>query len=339
MKVPSGGKYSGSDSHKCMTFRPRAGKEDQLKRIFYSFSLVIVVCFSSLLLGGCGSPRVSNLTSQLDAATEGSAQKTKVFLQKLNEIHRQIFLDGQKVDDTSPGDTPAPPNSTTLSTDDLAAIAQLLKDAPGVIPSSGQMPYYSIEAVQARTCYASTIETYGTQVNLIVNSKTSSEAQKRLGELRSQLEQLGSQVASTKLPSAQQVGTRLQELSGPVIDLGRIGANALLAYIRDKWTNETVNANEQIYSQMCVALSDDLNLGAERAKTRTTRMITVYKRYFAKKKRENTYTEPDRRSYEAELEKLTKYLQDIDNDNPAQIYLRAKSLHDKLAGLVKSKKR
>ncbi len=310
-----------------------------MKKNACHFLLAIVVCWSTLLLTGCGSPRVSNLTNQLDATTAGSAQKTKAFLQKLNEIHRQLFLDGQKVNDVPPADTPASIGSTALSTDDVVAIAQLLRDAPGIVPSSGHMPYYSVEAVQARTCYASTIETYGTQVNLIVNSKTSAEAQKRLGDLRSQLEQLGAEVMSTKLPSAQQAGAKLRELSGPVIDLGRIGANALLAYVREKWTNETVSANEQIYSQMCIALSDDLQLGAERAKTRTSRLITVYKRYFANKKKDNSFTESDRKTYEAELDKLTKYVQEIDNENPAQLYIRAKSLHDKLAGLVKSGKR
>jgi hypothetical protein len=296
--------------------------------------LLLLICMT-FAVTSCGNTRVTTLTAELSATATGSTEKVKTYLSELNEIHRQLFLDGEEVGDKTVSATPSIP--TGLSPQEAEALAALIREVPPAEDASGAAPYYSGEAVQIRTAYAGVLEAYAVHLNLIASSNTSAQTQQALNNLQSRLQELGQQIIDVKLPNVQAVATKLQALTGPAVDLGKLTADTLVGHFRNTWTKEAIQKNEAIVSQVCTVLCDDINGAAQRAKTRSLRMIAVYKRYYGKIKNSRPLSAPEEQRRMAELNKLTKILQNIDEHNPSPTYKRIAQIHDKLASLVKPK--
>lgn len=293
---------------------------------------ILALCTSIVALQAysCNGPTISKTTASLSATAKGSTEKVSHFYKHINEIHSKIFLDYKEIGEDPVGRSEVPSNpQLPKEIKDVDSIRELLIESPGDIGSNGTKPYYSLEAIKARTLATSALETYAVNLQILSSSTSSAESKKAMSDLQNNLSNLGVEFSSLKLTASPTVARQVEKLGG-LAQLGNMGAQALIGHFRNKWTPETVRANNEFVSNSCVALNDDVRLTAKRAKTSLAGLQRHWDVAFASKKTDRKYLD--------ELAKISDLQAQIDSENPSEIFTQYSGLHSKLAKLVEDKK-
>lgn len=283
------------------------------------------------LLTGCGNIRLANTSTELSSCISGGTQKVRNFYILLNGVHRQVMVDEQAIGAESVSETG--PNQTYLQSnkEDQQALDELLSSGTGGSRKNKLLPYYSAAAIDARTTITSSLEAYGRQLDIVSSSTNASQAENAIKDLGTDLAGLGQHLADTNLPAAQRLGGNLSQLCGPIANLAGMSGKGILNYFRHRWAIASINQNTDRVDRFCTSLEDDANVGAERGKTKLTKLGALYQRAI---KQPNSQL--DNKKLSTELEKLSNLAQQIDQENPANMFSTFRIIHTKLANLAKA---
>lgn len=268
----------------------------------------LTVCSTVLimsLLTGCSDPKLHRLTEDLSTTSQGASTKVKVFYDDLKETNRQMYVSEVRaqplakttVDEARPGP------SNPLNQDD----------------------------VQRRVEVAANLEDVCQQLNNVASSKNIDDANKAIDVLNQKLQGLG-KTALVAIPIIQ----KLQSIGLPLTSFLKLVVHGGFGFYADKWVRQTVDSTDKAFGLCTTALFAQLNTDAGNTRLRASKLVGLWRQ--AQRNIETSHgSAADQAVTSNELDKATRWEQQVGGNNPAPLFQQLRSTFHDLAGYVRQK--
>jgi hypothetical protein len=310
--------------------------------VLISRNLATALLSCAFALTGCADAKLHSDITEFDKSIQALEPPIRAFYTKANDMHRDLYLDEVKMTPGMPL-TPELPPPTFPKADTYNVLARCIQDeddkgSPHYL--TGLTAYYSNDYVKVRILAVRALAKYSGKLNELATSTEPSQAQQSINKLGSDLKDLDTQLNAIESAHHKNKNLDVASFSTPIANLIALGAGNYLEWLRDKWLKKNLAATHNDVATLCTALEDDLNLTAQRVKSRATLDLAVHEQGFNNSGAllNGSSSSSDRTQYLTDTAKIGKDQDDMDQVNPADLVKKVRLLHERIINEIGPRK-
>jgi hypothetical protein len=307
-----------------------------------SRNLAIALLSSAFVLTGCADAKLHSDITEFDKSVQALETPIRAFYTKANDMHRDLYLDEVKMTPGMPLTAELPPPPQNPKADTYKVLARCIEDEDdnGKHYLTGLTAYYSNDYVKVRILAVRALAKYSGKLNELATSTEPSQAQQSINKLGSDLKDLDTQLNAIESAHHKNKNLEVASFSTPIANLIALGAGNFLEWLRDKWLKDNLSATNKDVASLCTALEDDLNLTAERVKSRATLDLAVHEQGFNNSGAllNGPSNSSDRTQFLTDTAKIGKDQDDMDQVNPADLVKKVRLLHERIINQIGTRK-
>ena len=246
------------------------------------------------------------LTSELVATGRDCPAKVETFYAGLNQAHHTMY-------------------EKELVIEAEAELPEIERT-----PRTGITARYPADVVKARGRMSELIASYCIELDAVVNSKNTAQAEQVIGGLSDKVQHVGGEImkASSVAPSLPM--SAITALAAPIKTLASLGIQGAFGFLRENWAKDTINRIDAGFEDVCTNMERDLDNSAQEAKDRAGRLVALYQRRYDRRIKQPV-SEDERKKLLIELSDAGHFYDSVAADNPAEVFEQAKQIFHKLA--------